>query len=313
VTYAGYDSERPVVRATCRTPATGRVTILEGDEQMRWQGRRQSTNVEDRRGISGGKVVLGGGVMGVVVALILGLVFGLNPGEVTDTLTQFTTAPTTAEQADEMRAFVGVVLADTEDYWSGQFEAMGRTYEAPTLVVYSGVVQTASGVATSATGPFYSPVDQTIYIDLSFYQELQQRYGAGGDAAQAYVIAHEVGHAVQDQLGILEQVAVQERGASGEQKNQLSVRTELQADFYAGLVAHYQGENRWLEPGDVQEALNAANAIGDDRLQSQAQGYVVPDSFTHGTSEQRVRWFKLGYDTGDFSKGDTFLVLYDDL
>jgi predicted metalloprotease len=244
---------------------------------------------------------------------VLGLVFGLNPGDITDTVNQGATASTTAEQADEMRAFVGVVLADTEDYWTQQFKALGKTYEPPSLVIYSGVVQTAAGVATSATGPFYSPADQRIYIDLSFYQELQQRYGAGGDAAQAYVIAHEVGHAVQDQLGILDQVAEQEQGASETQKNQLSVRTELQADFFAGLVAHYQGENRWLESGDVEEALNAANAIGDDRLQKQAQGHVVPDSFTHGTSEQRVRWFKLGYDTGDFNKGDTFSILYDDL
>ena len=256
---------------------------------------------------------MGGGILGAVVALVLGLVLGLNPGEVTDTLSQGTTVSTTAEQADEMRAFVGVVLADTEEYWSQQFEALGRNYKETTLVLYSGVVQTAAGVATSATGPFYSPADQTIYIDLSFYEELKRKYGAGGDAAEAYVIAHEVGHAVQDQLGILDEVARQQQAASEEQKNQLSVRTELQADFFAGLVAHYQGKNKWLDPGDIEEAMNAANAIGDDRLQKQARGYVVPDSFTHGTSEQRVRWFRLGYETGDFSKSDTFSMSYDEL
>jgi predicted metalloprotease len=275
---------------------------------MRWQGRRQSTNVEDRRGVSGGTVAMGGGVLGIIIALVLGLVFGLSPSSTG------TTASTTAEQADEMATFVRVILADTEDYWNQQFEAMGKSYQETRLVIYSGVVQTASGVATSATGPFYSPADQTIYIDLSFYQELQSKYGAGGDAAEAYVIAHEVGHSVQHQLGILDSVSAQSQAQSEEVQNQLSVRTELQADFLAGLVAHYQGENKWLEAGDVEEALNAANSIGDDRLQQQAQGYVVPDSFTHGTSEQRVRWFRLGYETGDFSRADdAFTLDYDEL
>lgn len=275
---------------------------------MRWQGRRQSTNVEDRRGVSGGTVAMGGGILGIIIALVLGLVFGLSPS------TTSTTASTTAEQADEMAAFVRVILADTEDYWNQQFEAMGKTYQETRLVLYSGVVQTASGMATSATGPFYSPADETVYIDLSFYQELQSKYGAGGDAAEAYVIAHEIGHSVQHQLGILDSVSAQSQGRSEEVQNQLSVRTELQADFFAGLVAHYQGENKWLEAGDVEEALNAANSIGDDRLQQQAQGYVVPDSFTHGTSEQRVRWFRLGYETGDFSRAnDIFTLDYDDL
>jgi len=224
------------------------------------------------------------------------------------------TASTTAEQADEMQRFVGVVLADTEDYWSQQFKSMGKTYQETRLVLYSGTVQTASGVATSATGPFYSPADQAIFIDLSFYEELKSKYGAGGDAAEAYVIAHEVGHSVQHQLGILDSAMEQSRGQSEEVQNQLSVRTELQADFFAGLVAYYEGKNKWLESGDVEEALNAANAIGDDRLQQQGQGYVVPDSFTHGTSEQRVRWFKLGYETGDFSRSnDAFTLGYDEL
>ena len=275
---------------------------------MRWQGRRQSTNVEDRRGVTGGEIAIGGGVLGIVIALVLALVFGLNPSTTT------MTASTTAEQADEMQRFVGVVLADTEDYWSQQFKSMGKTYQETRLVLYSGTVQTAAGVATSATGPFYSPADQAIFIDLSFYEELKSKYGAGGDAAEAYVIAHEVGHSVQHQLGILDSAMEQSRGQSEEVQNQLSVRTELQADFFAGLVAYYEGKNKWLESGDVEEALNAANAIGDDRLQQQGQGYVVPDSFTHGTSEQRVRWFKLGYETGDFSRSnDAFTLGYDEL
>jgi predicted metalloprotease len=276
--------------------------FLEGVDRMRWQGRRQSTNVEATRGVSGGQVAIGGGVLGVIIALVLALVLGLNPGDV-GSLTQPTTASTTAEQRDQMTQFVSVVLADTEDYWGQQFKTMGKTYRPPSLQPFNGMIDTSSGMATAATGPFYSPGDKTIYIDLSFYQELQDKYGAGGDAAQAYVIAHEVGHAVQDQLGAL----------SDSQDNEMSVRTELQADFYAGLVAHYQGQNKWLEPGDVEEALNAANAIGDDRLQKQAQGSVSPDTFTHGTSAQRVRWFKLGYDTGDFNQGDTFSMPYSQL
>jgi predicted metalloprotease len=282
---------------------------------MRWQGRRQSTNVEDKLGMGVSPLALGGGATGLIaiVALVLGLVFGLDTGNVTETLTQGGTESTVAGQYDSQRAFVSVVLADTEDYWTGQFESTGKTYEPPKLILFSGMIQTSSGTATSATGPFYNPGDQMIYIDLSFYTDLQDKYGAGGDAAQAYVVAHEVGHAVQDQLGLLNRVDAQEQGASDEIKSQLSVRTELQADFYAGLVAHYQGEHKWLEAGDIEEALNAANAIGDDKLQMQAQGYVVPDSFTHGTSAQRVRWFRLGYDTGDFSRGDTFSIPYEQL
>jgi predicted metalloprotease len=282
---------------------------------MRWQGRRQSSNVEDRRGTSGSRMVLGGGAAGVVaiVALVLGLVFGIDTGNITQVLTQGATESTTAGQYDAQRAFVSVVLADTESYWAEQFKSLDKTYKAPTLILFSGIVQTSSGTATSATGPFYNPGDRCIYIDLSFYRDLQDKYGAGGDTAQAYVVAHEVGHAVQDQLGTLDLVDQQKQGASAEVKSQLSVRTELQADFYAGLVAHYQGENKWLEAGDIEEALNAANAIGDDKLQMQAQGYVVPDSFTHGTSEQRARWFRLGYETGDFSLGDTFSIPYNQL
>jgi uncharacterized protein len=277
---------------------------------MQWKGRRQSTNVEDRRGVGGGTIAVGGGIVGII-ALILGLVFGLNTGDLSSTLS--TTASTTAAQKDEMSQYVAVVLADTEDFWTAQFEAMGKTYQPPTLTLFSGYVQTASGTATSATGPFYSPADEHVYIDLSFYDELKTKYGAGGDAAQAYVIAHEVGHHVQNQLGVLSQVSAMQQRVGTEEANQLSVRLELQADFYAGCVAHYQGQNKWLDEGDIDEALNAANAIGDDRLQQQAQGYVVPDSFTHGTSAQRARWFKLGYTTGDITKGDTFTPAYEDL
>lgn len=277
---------------------------------MRWQGRRQSENIEDRRSVSGGQVAIGGGILGIIIALILGLVFGLPSGT---SSTQSTTASTTAEQADEMRQFVGVVLADTEDFWNDQFKDMGKTYREPTLVLYSGYVQTGGGMASASTGPFYYPGDETLYIDLSFYEELQSNYGAGGDAAQAYVIAHEVGHHVQNLLGILDGVTAQQQRVSEDEANELSVRLELQADFFAGLVAHYQGVNKWLEQGDIGEALNAANAIGDDRLQERAQGYAVPDSFTHGTSEQRVRWFKLGYETGDVEQGDTFSMDYGDL
>jgi predicted metalloprotease len=277
---------------------------------MRWQGRRQSTNVEDRRGMRTGPLAIGGGSVGVIIVLVVLLVKFLGGGDLTGVIDQVSTLPTDTGTLDGQRAFVSVVLADTEEYWGKQFESSGKTYRAPKLILFSGQVQTASGVATSATGPFYSPADQMIYIDLSFYQELQDRFGAGGDAAQAYVIAHEVGHAVQDQLGVLDEVYTQEQSAGDKVKSELSVRTELQADFYAGLVARYQGANKWLEAGDVEEALNAANAIGDDRLQQQAQGYVVPDSFTHGTSVQRVRWFKLGYETGDMSRGDTFSIPY---
>ncbi len=280
---------------------------------MRWQGRRQSKNVVDRRGVSAGPIAIGGGAVGLVVVVVVVLMQLLGGGgDLTGVLGQTDSSVDTGT-LDGQSAFVSVVLADTEDYWAKQFESMGRTYKAPTLILFSGLVRTSSGTASSASGPFYSPGDKTIYIDLSFYQQLRDKYGASGDAAQAYVIAHEVGHAVQDQLGVLDDVAAQERGAGDELKSQLSVRTELQADFYAGLVARYQGDNKWLEAGDVEEALRAANAIGDDKLQQQAQGYVVPDSFTHGTSEQRARWFRLGYETGDFDRGDTFSLPYSEL
>ena len=278
---------------------------------MRWVGRRQSSNVEDRRGIGGGKIAVGGGVGAVIIALIVLFLGGdpgtiLNPGQ-NSYIPGSPVATTVAAQNDEMKQFVSVVLADTEDMWTQQFQEMGRTYQPPTLVLFSGTVQTGSGMATSATGPFYSPTDQKVYIDLSFYQELRDRFQAPGDFAQAYVIAHEVGHHVQNLLGTLDQVSAQEQRVSEEEANDLSVRLELQADFFAGMWAHYaQTILGVLEAGDIEEALNAASAIGDDRIQMQAQGYVTPDTFTHGTSEQRSRWFKLGYETGDISQGDTF-------
>jgi predicted metalloprotease len=278
---------------------------------MRWVGRRQSTNVEDRRGMSGGKVAVGGGIGAVIIAL-LALFLGGNVGgifnqDTNSAIPGSAVSTTAAAQNDEQSQFVKVVLADLEDFWTAQFKDLGRTYTPPTLVLFTGSTQTGSGMATSATGPFYSPADKRVYIDLSFYDELKTRFGASGDFAQAYVIAHEVGHAVQDQLGILDQVSAQQQQVVQAQANDLSVRLELQADFLAGMWAYYaQNVIKVVETGDIDEALNAASSIGDDKIQMQAQGYVVPDSFTHGTSEQRSRWFKLGYDTGDISQGDTF-------
>lgn len=274
---------------------------------MRWVGRRQSSNVEDRRGMgTRGGLAVGGGVGAVIITLIV-LFLGGDPGTILDQGQNSHIPTTVAAQNDEMTQFVKVVLADTEDLWTQQFQELGRTYQPPTLVLFSGTVQTGSGMATSATGPFYSPTDQKVYIDFSFYRELTERFQAPGDFAQAYVIAHEVGHHVQNLLGILDQVSAQEQQVSKEEANQLSVRVELQADFFAGMWAHYtQSLRDVLQLGDIDEALAAATAIGDDRIQMQAQGYVTPDTFTHGTSEQRSRWFKLGYETGDISQGDTF-------
>jgi uncharacterized protein len=286
---------------------------------MQWKGRRQSTNVEDRRRMGGGKVAAGGGI-GVIIVAIIGLLIAGN-GDIGSIFsnagslipTGATTNVSLTEEQVQMGEFVAVVLADTEDFWTQQFTESNLTYEAPKLVLFTGSVSTASGTATSATGPFYSPADKTVYIDLTFFEDMASKYGAGGDFAQAYVIAHEVGHHVQNLLGVLSQVSAQEQRVSAEEKNQLSVRTELQADCYAGAWGYYENQKGFLDTGDIDEALNAASAIGDDRLQQQAQGYVVPDSFTHGTSAQRSRWFKLGYTTGDPSKADTFSPAYEDL
>jgi predicted metalloprotease len=274
---------------------------------MRWLGRPGSGNIEDRRS-GGGGLAIGGGV-GVIV-VILGLLFGQNPSDLLNMLntgdaTQ--TEATTGVPADEEGKFVSVVLADTEEVWAKLFSEMGSEYREPFLVLFRGQVQSGCGFASSATGPFYCPADQKVYIDLSFYDELKERFGAPGDFAQAYVIAHEVGHHVQNLLGTSRKMEEARGRLSETEYNHLSVQLELQADFFAGVWAHHdQKMNQILEEGDIEEALTAANAIGDDRLQRQSQGSVTPDSFTHGTSEQRMRWFKKGFETGDIRQGDTF-------
>lgn len=273
---------------------------------MRWIGRQGSGNVQDRRGM-GGKIALGGGVGGIIV-IILSLLFGNNPLE---TLNVDNAPRQTSAAEDEHAKFVSVVLKDTEDVWNKLFsEKFGAPYREPTLVLFSGSDRSGCGFASAATGPFYCPLDNSVYIDLSFYDELGSRFGASGDFAMAYVVAHEVGHHVQNLLGTSGKVQEARQRMSEEAANRLSVALELQADFYAGVWAHHAQEmNNILEPGDIEEALTAANAIGDDRLQMQSQGYVVPDAFTHGTSEQRMHWFKKGFETGDVKQGDTFAGL----
>jgi len=278
---------------------------------MRWRGERESSNVEDRRGISTGKVAIGGG-LGTLIIVILALLLGADPQQILQQVPQNNpSAPVQSsrpnnQQEDEMKKFVSVVLGKTEDVWTDVFRKNGRQYREPTLVLFTDQVQSACGISGAAVGPFYCPGDQKVYIDLSFYEELRRRFNAPGDFAQAYVIAHEVGHHVQKLLGISDKVDAMQRRMSESDANQLSVRLELQADFFAGVFARYVKEQGLLEPGDVEEALRAATAIGDDTIQKQSQGYVVPDSFTHGTSEQRLRWFRKGYDTGDIRQGDTF-------
>jgi predicted metalloprotease len=281
---------------------------------MRWQNRERSTNVDDRR--KGGSVrKVGGGIgIGVILIAVFQLIMGENPVSVlqnvlSESAPSQTSGPATTNAADdELADFVSVVLKDTEDVWEKLFkEELGRQYQPPTLVLFSGSVQSACGSAQSATGPFYCPADQKVYIDLVFYQELKNRFKAPGDFAMAYIVAHEVGHHVQSILGISSQVEMQKRKVSKKEANQLSVRLELQADFLAGVWAHHgQKMKNFLEKGDIEEAMNAAAAVGDDRIQLQARGYVVPDAFTHGTSEQRMRWFKKGLLEGKLKDGDTF-------
>ena len=283
---------------------------------MKWRGRRTSTRISDRRGRGGGgTVVAGGGVLTIVVVLA-GLVFGFDPSFLLNSglldgqgQRQVSTqsGPNTVD--DETEEFVAVVLADTEDVWNRIFAANDVNYPEPTLVLFTGVVSSACGSATSAVGPFYCPGDQQIYIDLDFFNVMERRLGAGGDFAKAYVIAHEVAHHVQNLQGILGQVNSQRQRVSEVQANRLTVRLELQADCYSGIWAN-NAERMFdsLEPGDIEEAMNAASAIGDDALQRRSQGYVVPDSFTHGTSEQRMRWFMTGYQTGSIQACDTFAV-----
>jgi predicted metalloprotease len=292
---------------------------------MRWRGRRQSTNIRDVRSSGGGfgggfgrsggglgrggpvvRRAGGGGIGMIIILVIIAFVFGINPlelltGNVGQAPTQAPPGETGLQggQDDEMGEFVATVLADTEDTWTTIFEASGQDYPEPTLTLFRGSVASACGAASSASGPFYCPLDQNLYIDLGFYNELRDRFGAPGDFAQAYVIAHEVGHHVQNVLGLLRQGGSQ-AGAEGN-----SVRTELQADCFAGIWANHTDQQGILEEGDIDEALTAAAAIGDDTLQREGQGYVVPDSFTHGTSEQRQTWFKRGYESGDINSCDT--------
>lgn len=278
---------------------------------MLWRGQRESSNVEDRRGISGGRLAVGGGVGGLVI-LLLAMFFGVDPGAILnqtgDEQPAVNTRPARPGSPgdDELKHFVSVVLASTEDVWTGILRQSGTQYRDPKLVLFSDQVQSACGVAGSSAGPFYCPGDQKVYIDLAFYRDLREKLGAPGDFAQAYVIAHEVGHHVQRLLGISDKVHSAQSRMSRSEANDLSVRLELQADFFAGVWASQARQKGLLETGDIEEALGAASAVGDDRLQRQAQGRVVPDSFTHGTSEQRVRWFRKGLETGDFKQGDTF-------
>lgn len=280
---------------------------------MKWGSGRRSSNIEDRRGGGGG---FGGGKLSggaVLVVIVLSLLFGKNPLEMLGLVEQAgvgneSSVPAGAPPADETADFVSAILGETEDVWSAVFQQAGQRYAAPVLVLFSGRVNTACGGASSAVGPFYCPGDRKVYLDTSFFAEMRARLGGGGDFAEAYVIAHEVGHHVQTLTGVSDKVnrarsAGQDvRGADG-----LLVRQELQADCYAGLWAHHaQQRHQWLEPGDIEEALSTASAIGDDRLQKQSQGEVVPDAFTHGSSEQRVRWFREGFDNGDPQRCDTF-------
>jgi len=280
---------------------------------MRWRGGRRSGHVEDRRGMRVSRRATGGG-LGVIVVVLVALYFGVDPSIILNqgALTGGGTAgsnlsPSPTPGEDQLADFVSVVLADTEDTWGELFQDMGRAYQEPTLVLFSGAVQSACGFAQAAVGPFYCPADKKVYIDLGFYRDLKERYRAPGDFAQAYVIAHEVGHHVQNLLGIAGQVRKAQRDAGKIDTNRLSVRMELQADCLAGVWAnHADRARKILEQGDMEEALNAASSIGDDRMQRRAEGYVTPDSFTHGSSAQRVRWFRRGAEAGELSRCDTF-------
>ncbi|UZR97889.1 KPN_02809 family neutral zinc metallopeptidase [Chondrinema litorale] len=279
---------------------------------MRWKGRKQSSNVDDRRGrrmLGGTKGKFG---IGTIIVILIAMYFGQDPMQILQQVNTGASPQRTEQDADtendELAQFVAVVLQDTEDVWNKIFaEELNRDYKEPTLVLFTGSVNSACGSASAATGPFYCSADEKLYIDLSFYQDLKERFGAPGDFAMAYVVAHEVAHHVQNELGLTDKVHSQRSSLSQEEYNKLSVKLELQADFFSGVWAnHAQEMKNILEEGDIEEALQAANAIGDDRLQMQAQGYVVPESFTHGTSAQRVSWFKKGYTTGDIQQGDTF-------
>jgi len=276
---------------------------------MRWEDQEKSENVEDRRGMRVSRGVMGGGI-GTVILVLAALYFGVDPSVILNTVPM--TGPPAATQqqtrgTDPMREFVSVVLADTEKTWHEVFRRYGKTYEEPKLVLFTGAVQSACGFAQAAMGPFYCPEDHRVYIDLSFYEDLKSRFKAPGDFAQAYVIAHEVGHHVQNLLGITEKVQAAMQRSSKAEANRLSVRLELQADCLAGVWGYHADKSRHiLEAGDLEEALRAASAIGDDRIMKQTRGTIVPDAFTHGTSEQRMRWFRRGFETGDMNQCNTF-------
>lgn len=281
---------------------------------MNWLGRRGSDNVEDRRGLSGGKIAAGGGIIGVIF-LIAQMFLGGDSAQVLNQIkNQVTQSGGSGEQRELTEAeqtqgkFVSVVFADTEDVWGKLFAEQGSSYEQPKMVLFTDGVQTECGGASSAVGPFYCPADQKVYIDLSFMNELKTRFGAkGGDFATGYVIAHEVGHHVQTLLGTSAKMNKMQQGLSEKESNKLSVALELQADFYAGIFAHYN--KQYLEEGDIEEAMSAANAVGDDAIQQKSQGHIVPDAFTHGTSKQRIYWFMKGYNSGKLSDGNTFSEL----
>ena len=280
---------------------------------MRWERGRRSDNIEDRRGMRVSRKGIAGGGIGAIILALVAMYFGVDPAVVLNQAG--TLAPTQAEQPpatfspeeEKLKEFMSVVLADTEDVWDTLFQGSGRRYQQPKLVLFSGAVESACGFAEAAMGPFYCPGDQKLYLDMSFFNDLAQRHDAPGDFAQAYVVAHEVGHHVQTLLGVSEQVHAARSRAGEAAGNALQVRMELQADCFAGVWAHHANKQRQvLEPGDTEEALAAAAGVGDDRLQKQARGFVVPESFTHGSSEQRMRWFSRGMQSGDPGRCDTF-------
>jgi predicted metalloprotease len=275
---------------------------------MKWQGRQESGNIEDRRGRSTGRMAIGGGIGTIVIVLIVWLLGG-DPVKLLNSIQggADTEQVSTSAEEDQMAQFVAVVLKDTETVWGKLFEQSNTTYRQPKLVLFRDQVESACGLASTAAGPFYCPSDEKVYIDLSFCDQLKSRFGVYGDFAVAYVIAHEIGHHVQNQLGIIQRVDKQRSRLSEKKANQLTVRLELQADFLSGMWAHYAQEMlNTLDAGDIEEAMNAASAVGDDKLQMQYQGRIVPDAFTHGTSAQRKKWFRRGWETGDLNKGDTF-------
>ena len=282
---------------------------------MKWRSARRSSNVEDRRGRRAGRAAGGLGLGGVAIIVVIGLVMGKSPmeilglvGEAQRAAPPASSGPQQAPTNDQASQFISAILGETEDVWSAEFARRGSRYEVPKLVLFSGSVRSACGTASAAVGPFYCPADRQIYLDTSFFDEMQRRLGGGGDFAEAYVIAHEVGHHIQTLTGVSRRVNdARRRGENVEGDGGLLVRQELQADCYAGVWAHSaQQRHAWMEPGDMEEALNTASAIGDDRLQHQARGTVVPDSFTHGTSTQRVRWFRVGFESGQAERCDTF-------